>query len=245
MLNRDLQSQRVNLIAQRTYIFFDNMLYCMHNNNNCCTKHNYANNCIEYILVTVHFDAPDRTESLKTVSIDRDGIGFYTRDLHIRLCLLLMRFTAIGTKSDISLILLIEPAGITSRLRCLRRQVKLQTGKHGRKDPFDQRHHSSPRIKTILPRPRGLAFVDPALCGTESDLPISLYCAGHRRMLVMRKTPPTATEFNRISVQAVQIALKNNATECRSPFSGKHQERREHSIQICRCWRQETIRSEQ
>jgi hypothetical protein len=233
MLNGDLQPQRVNLIVHLTYIFFDNMLYCMHNNNHCCTKHNYANNCIEFILITVHFDAPDKTESLKTVSIDRDGIGFYTRALHIRLRLLLMRFTAIGTKSDISLMLPIEPAGVTCRLRCLRRRVKHQTDKHGRKDPFDQRHHSTPRIKTILPHPRGRAAVNTANCGTEPDPPIRPRCAGDGRVIssgasAMRNAPPTLAELDRLSVHAVRIALKNKATERRRPFSGKDHERHEH-----------------
>jgi hypothetical protein len=198
----------------------------MHNNNHCCTKYNYANNRIEFILITVHFDAPDKTESLKTVSIDRDGIGFYTRALHIRLRLLLMRFTAIGTKSDISLILLIEPAGVTCRPCCARIRPVHQTDKHGRKDPLDQRYQSAPCIKTILPRPRGRAFVVPALCGTEPDLPIRRCCAGDGRVIssrtfVMRKDPQRAVKPDRISVHAVRIALKNKATECRCLFSGK------------------------
>jgi hypothetical protein len=250
LLNRDLQPQRVNLIVQLTYILFDNMFYCMRNNNNCCTKYNYANNRIEFILITVHFDAPDKTESLKTVSIYRGGIGFYTRGLHIRLRLLLMRFTAIGTKSDISLILLIEPAGVTCRLCCARIWPVHRTDKHGRKDPLDQQHQSAPCIKTILPRPRGRAFADPALCGTEPDLPIRRCCAGDRRVIssrtsAMRSDPPTAAEFDRLSAQAVQIALKNKATERRCPFGGKDHGRREHWLTIYRRWRTEKIRTEQ
>jgi hypothetical protein len=250
MLNGDLQPQRVNLIVQLTYIFFDNTLYCMHNNNHCCTKHNYANNCIEFILVTVHFDAPDKTESLKTVSIDRSGIGFYTRGSHIRLRLLLMRFTAIGIRSDISLNLPIEFAVVTCRLCWLRVRAEHQIDKHGRKDLFDQRPQSTLCIKTISTRPRGRASLDPVRCGMEPDVPIRPCCAGGGRVsssrtFVMRKAPPTAVELDRISVHAIRIALKNHASECRCPFSGKDHERREHWIRIYQLWRTEKIRTEQ
>jgi hypothetical protein len=136
------------------------------------------------------------------------------------------------------------------RLRGARRRVEHQIDKHGRKDLFDQRHHSSPRIKTISTRRRGCACLGPGLCGIEPDVPVRPCCAGgghvsSSRTFVMCKAPPTAAELDRISVHAVRIALKSKATERRCPFSGKDRERREHWIKIYRCWRQEKIRTEQ
>jgi hypothetical protein len=61
----------------------------------------------------------------------------------------------------------------------------------------------------------------------------------------MRKAPPTAAEFDRISVHAIRIALKNHASECLCPFSGRDHERREHWITIYQLWRTEKIRTEQ
>jgi hypothetical protein len=61
----------------------------------------------------------------------------------------------------------------------------------------------------------------------------------------MRKAPPTTAEFDRISVHAIRIALKNDASECRCPFSGRGHERREHWITIYQLWRTEKIRTEQ
>jgi hypothetical protein len=154
MLKRDLQSQRSNVIAQLACIYFDNMIYCMHDNENCCTKCNYANNCIEFIFITVHVDIPQNSQSLKIDSIDGVGTGLYRCGLDIGLRLLLMCFTAIGAKSDLGIILLIDPAGVTRRLRCARIRAEHQIDEHGRKDLFDQRHHSTPRVKTMSTRPR-------------------------------------------------------------------------------------------
>jgi hypothetical protein len=250
MLKRDLQSQRSNVIAQLACIYFDNMIYCMHDNEKCCTKYSHANNCIEFIFITVHVDIPQNSQSLKIDSIDGVGTGLYRCGSAIGPSLLLMRFTAIGTRSDLGMILLIELAGYTHRLCCARIRAEHQIDKHGRKDLFDQRHHSTPRVKTISTRPRGRAAVNPATCGTEPDLPIRPCCAGGGRVsssrtFVMRKAPPTAAEFDQISVHAIRIALKTHASECRCPFSGRDHERGEHWITIYRLWRQEKIRTEQ